>query len=247
MILYSKPRQVLDEISYIILPGKLPVDSPLIEMHNQAYDYWCQFWGKVFEDNGVDPSLRYKDEFCRKELVCLLLHEGKIVGMHLCEFLNLNQSAFREHEYFSHHKGDTFLETLDRKRINHAMIMTYLTIDPEWRKKKVGVSLASVLMSLATKLQCAAGAEVNLGRAREDVGVDSILTDLGGVVLQDRLPMHNTPISIICIYSDKVKELSDSTARHFVEKFWTKRTDYSERSYSFHSSAKAVQFLKKAE
>jgi hypothetical protein len=225
----SLPQQhLLDQLSYVVIPSKLPINSPLVGLHNQAFNYWCEFWEKVFVDNGIQSAIRFRDEFCRKDLLCLVMHEKKVVGMHLCEFLNLNQDAFREHEYFvGHHTGGAFLDALAERKINYAMVMTYLTVDPDWRKSKIGISLAAVLMSLSTKVQIAAGTGVNLGRAREDVGVNKILTDLGGTVLKDSIQMYNTPVSMVCIYSNEVKDLTDHNARHYAERLWARRIDYS--------------------
>jgi hypothetical protein len=216
------------ELDYVILPNKLSNSSSLVGLHNRAYEYWAGFWENVFVNNGLEHPVKFRQDFCRSDLVCLLLHGEKVVGMHLCEFLNLNQCAFRDHEYFGHHMGGSFIKALDEKKIDQAMIMTYLTIDPEWRKSKTGgVSLAAIMMSLATKVQCASGAGANLGRAREDVGVSNILIDLGGSVIHERLPMHNTPVSVICIFSDDVRDLSDTRARQFANQYWAKRMDFS--------------------
>jgi hypothetical protein len=216
----------LTEIEYVILPGKLPTRSSLVELHNRAYEFWRKSWRQVFLDNGVLESTHFEEAFCRAEVICLLMHKKQIIGLHLCEFLNLNLIAFRQHEYFSHPMGVSFLEALDRKRIQYALAMTYLTVDPEWRKRRIGISLASVLMSLVTKLQGSVGVDVNLGRAREDVGVHNILIELGGTVLHAHLPMHNTPVSIICIFTENVKSLSDPVASQFTEFYWHNRTDH---------------------
>ena len=85
--------------------------------------------------------------------------------------------------------------------------------------------MAAVLMSLSTKLQCA-GSRQPASANGEDVGVNEILIDLGGTVLAKGIPMHNTLISNVCIFSDDVKGLSDPVARRCADALWQKRFDY---------------------
>lgn len=217
----------LKDLRYVILPGRLPLGSRLVDLHNQAFVYWSSFWDEVLKDNGVEHPINFREEFCRRDVVCLLMNGPEIAGMHLVEFLNLRQKAFREHEYFGQIKGDLFLHATERHRAQSAMIMTYLTIDPRWRKRRIGISLAAVMMSLATRLQAASGTDVNLGRAREDLGVSDILKDLGGTVLESGISMHNTPISNICIFTKDIRELSSSPERSCVSQYWHQRTDHS--------------------
>jgi hypothetical protein len=217
----------LKRLRYVILPGRLPYNSRQLDLHNQAFQYWSTFWDQVFKENGVEHPVNFRAEFCRRDVVCLLMDDGEIAGMHLCEFLNLRQKAFWHHEYFGQIKGELFLNAAEKFQTESAMIMTYLTIDPRWRKRRIGISMGAVMMSLATKLQVASGAAVNLGRAREDLGVSEILKDLGGTVLEAGISMHNTPVSSICIFTDNIKELSNPGERSFVKFYWDNRTDYS--------------------
>lgn len=226
----------LDQLRYVILPGKLNPDSRLLDLHNQAFDYWSSFWDGVFQQNGVEDPISFRDEFCRRDLICLLMNGSEIAGMHLCEFLNMRQKSSWHHEYFKQIKGELFLHTTEKHQLKSAMIMTYLTVDPQWRKRQIGISLASVMMSLATKLQAASGAEVNFGRAREDLGVSEILKNLGGTVLESGISMHNTPVSSICIFTDDIKDLSDPSERSLSAHYWRGRTDHSGLTHEIYSS-----------
>jgi hypothetical protein len=197
-------------------------------LHNQAFEYWKSFWEEVFRQNRLrDGEVEFAVDFTRMDLVCLVMSGTEIAGMHLYEFINVEQLAMREHHYFNNETGKVFLDSLGHHGADLVMTLEYLTVNPNWRKKFIGTSLASVVVSLGTRVQAATGAKASLGRAREDVGVNAMAQDCGAVILKDKIDMYNTPVSCICIYSDSIKDIDDPVGRALVQRLWNERVDHS--------------------
>jgi hypothetical protein len=231
---------LLDQLQYIILPGKLPPGSPYVSLHNQAYEYFKTFWRRVFADNGLSEPVQFEHDFYRMDFVTLLMHQQSIAGLHLYSFFNLELSAHCEHEYFQGNRGDVYLTNLKGHGAKSVLTMEYFTVDPNWRKKQIGLSLGPILGSLGTRIQLSCGADASLTRAREDVGSDRMFEELGGEALCKNVSMYNTPVSIMAAYSENVKGLTDFTSRRYVDKFWSERVDVSQMT-DIHKASKSKQ------
>src|SRR5690606_38787220 len=113
------------------------------------------------------------------------------------------------------------------ENVHRVMSMEYLTVDPAWRKRHTGVSLASVIVSLGTRIQRRAGMGASTGVAREDVGMDGLCRDIGGVEVASGHMLYNTPVSLMCMFTDRLRELPDPEERELTETLWQTRTDLS--------------------
>lgn len=220
-------QNALASLRYVILPGHLAPASPYVDLHNRAFEYWKTFWNMVFEQNKTSTSTDFHSNFCSMSLVTLLLSENDVIGMMLHSIFNLEQLSHHEHPYFKKGLRSVFLDDLRTKNLSSVMSMEYLSIDPKWRKRELGVSLGAVITSLSTKIQQSCSVEASTGSVREDNGVADVFLNLGGVALRSNIDMHNTPVSLVCIYTNQVKELADPKARQLANTLWSNRLDIS--------------------
>lgn len=226
----------LDQLKYYIIPGRMPPDSIEAARHDQIYVYWRDFWNDVFTKSGAVYDQKFQSEFSQMNLVVALMSEEKIAGVHLYRFFDLRRVSHRERDQFA--SGGTFVAKMLECGIQTVMTLEYLTIDPGWRKRETGVSLATVLGSLATRVQRAIGIDACTGICRLDVGVDRMFHEIGGMEMGERRVVLNTPVTFMAAPSWNSRDVSDAKTKEVVDRLWKERIDYSSmtlekpRSYS---------------
>ncbi|NJL24242.1 MAG: hypothetical protein HC902_03045 [Calothrix sp. SM1_5_4] len=220
-------KDFLKNLQYVILPGRLELGSPWTDLQNRAYSYWVEFWNGVFKANKVEAPVNFKPAFFRMSAITVLLFENQIIGMHMYCFFNLEQLSHRDHEYFQSERGSRFIEILQKHGVSRIMSMEFLTVDPNWRKGSVGISLGAVLSSLGSRIQRAAGLEAATTIARKDLGVDAFARDFGFENVTEGLNMYNTPVVFQCLFTDKIRDLPDTDTRSYVDLYWRNRVDAS--------------------
>ena len=225
-------KDLLQNVQYIILPGQLPPGSPWTQLHNRVYRYWVEFWHKVFLSNKVEERVDFKAAFFRMSAIPVLMHQEQIVGLHMYCFFNIEQDSNSDHDYFQSERGSKFIEILKSRNVSQVMSMEFLTIDPAWRKRSVGVSLGAILGSLGSRIQRSTGVGASTTIARKDLGVDALARDFGFENVTEGLSMFNTPVVFQCLFSDRIGELSDPESKNYVDRFWSNRIDTTNLTYS---------------
>jgi hypothetical protein len=217
-----------EDFTYVFLPGQRPTHSPASELHHEASEYFAPFWERVLAENGVTEGVASPRSFTRSDLITVLLFKGSFVGLIAHSFLDLREPAHRTHEYLQGIAGPEFLKRLDQEGITRAMTMEWLTIHHDFRKKRIGVSLAPVMLALSLRTQREFGMQVTLQRARQDIGIDRILKNLGAEVILENILMHNTPVAMMMTFTEALREDLDTTTLAFVESCWKRRLDLRE-------------------
>lgn len=215
----------VNNLKYIILPGKYPEDPQLHTLHNQAYLYWQNFWNNVFRENGSKDTV-CADNFWRQDMVTMLMHENEIIAQHLYSFFNIKSLAAINHTYFTSIFNDEYFKKLKNRQSYSVMSMEYFAVSPHWRKKNCGISLASVLIGLACKHQTILLSDALIGPSRSDLKVTQLTTEYGGDIIVSGLSMHNTPVDLIAIFKDKAKPHPDFNVQRLVNKLWQERTNF---------------------
>jgi hypothetical protein len=88
--------QKLKEIEYALFPGR---GGGAVEAHNQLYTAWRSFWGEFYRTARSEESLR-ADDFTRADVAAGLFYEGRVIGMQLYTFFDIDFLCTREHSYF---------------------------------------------------------------------------------------------------------------------------------------------------
>ena len=186
----------IPDLKYFLIPGRPKVGSPAMEIHNIAFEFWRNFWTDVFKKNGVadHPSA---DDFLRQDLISVILHENKVVSLHLYSFFDLALKATNEHSYFKDSYTEKAMQGMSTQGARHVMSMEYFSVAPEWQKKSIGLSIALTMLSLGIRIFTRSQADMLLGVSRVDVGVAKLSYEIGGLPLDQGLILHGTPCDIV--------------------------------------------------
>jgi hypothetical protein len=167
-------QKKLSQLQYYILPGKPPTNFEHQELHDRAYCYWRDFWRKVFGD---DESV-LADDFIRQDFVPVVMLDTQIVAMHLYTVFNPESVATREHSYFKTYPPE-FFDFLTERNAKRVMSIESLTVDPNWRKSQVGISLGETLIGASLKYLDALDIDANIAPTRNDRGVNKMCYNFG--------------------------------------------------------------------
>lgn len=213
------------QLQYHILPGRFHPDFPGASLYNQIYRYWTAFWEGVMRDNGTDERID-PYEFLRADYVVAIMNGSEVVGVHLYSILNLEQPGVGSHPYFVGENEATFLAALRTNGARTAISFEYLTINPDWRKSRIGFSLAPVVVGLGYQIQQTLFIDSSLGRCRQDNGVNRLMTDVGGKALVEGVMMYNTPTDFCHVVRTEMREHPDSETRDRIAALWNARHDW---------------------
>lgn len=210
-------------LSYVILPGRPPLDFAHRQWHDRAFRFWKTFWTEILKENRTAEHVRVAD-FFRQDCVTLLVHDEEVIAMHTYTFFDLTLAGTKEHEYFERY-SQKFLQDLRRRRVSRVMTMEFFSVARQWRGSQVGVSLASVLAGLGLRIAKEAGVDATISVARADIGAAKIGHDFGAVSLDTKVMVYNTPCDLVAFLPEKLHPHPDPVVNDLVDHFWRVRLD----------------------
>ena len=217
--------QALDTngLRYVLLPGNPGPEFRHRPLYNSVYRFWRDVWSAVFTEAG-NPAALVADDFMRQDYIPVILSGDQVVAAHFYTFFDLYNAVTRDHRYFSIFPPDV-LSKLEDRRATYLMSMEFLTVNPEWRKAFVELSLAAVISSLGLRLMKTQGADAAIAPARKKTKVDQLAYLLGATCLKTDVSRGNLDCDLIAVFRDDVKPHTDPRVVSLVEDLWTARLD----------------------
>lgn len=222
----SNSLKKLESLRYSLLPGRFAPGFEGTSLYNKAFQYWVAFWNKVLADNGSHEPIEPYD-FLRSDLVAVLTSNDEVVAVHLYSLFNIEQTSLEYHPYLRGKEERAFLASLKDLNCRSAVSFEFLTLNDQWRKSKIGFSLAPVIVGLGYKIQKALNIDAALGRCRKDLHVNQLMTQVGGITLKTDVMMHNTPTDFCAVLLSQMKDHPDKDVQELIGALWSKRTDFS--------------------
>ena len=215
----------LDELAYVILPGKPSLGFKSIELYNAAFVYWKAFWGEILRDVGAPADALKADDFMRQDFITVLLVGAEIVGLHAYSLFDVRQQAPLEHTYFAKYFPESSLEKMLEGAPRSLMTMEYFSVSRAWRSAQAGVSLGAALAILGLRVAAVLDVDRIVTAARADVPAAAMAYELGAVPLAKDLEIFGKPTDIVCWRSELVSQSAYPEARALAERLWADRRD----------------------
>ncbi len=214
----------LKKFKYYLMPTKAYRGFKGIELNNSLYQYWKEFWGKIYSEAGALEAF-VTDDFLRQEFVGVLTFNDQIVGCLFSSFFNLNQTSTLEHRYFKFYPLE-YVQSLKARNIEIAQSVEFLTLDPAWRKSRTGISLSEVIIGLSLKAGHALNADAIIGTARSDVGVNDSCYKYGFECLIPNVSRRNFNVDLIAYFtSSQTVKHPDQSIDSFIDYLWENKID----------------------
>jgi hypothetical protein len=104
------------------------------------------------------------------------------------------------------------------------MSLEFLSVFPEYRKSKLGLSLAQILMSLSLKSAIELKADAITGIARKELKVDVLCREFGCRSLVPTVKRGNLECEIIWYLPEDIKTHHDLQIERLSNSLWESRT-----------------------
>lgn len=183
-------------MEFTILPGKNP-PIEMLELYDRSFEFWFQNWTDVYKR--LDPFYKLSpNEFFRQDYVGVIHESENPLAVHLYSIFDLRSDSIAKHDYLSENFSASFLETLRHKEVFRVMSFEAMMVDPNYRKRSSGKSLAPLLFSQGIQfIQSLDNVDAMIAPARSDVGVAQ-LAQSGGCEVYETRDLHGVPVSLVC-------------------------------------------------
>jgi hypothetical protein len=209
------------EFQYIILPGSYHTNDKGLSFHNQAFMIWTEFWSQLL-GSLPSPTKLNPNEFSRQTYISLLLTpQEAVAGMSLHTIFNLESSADLSHSYFENNYDPQFRNRLLGLNLKQIMTIEYLTVRQEFRKNKIGFSLATLLGGLAHRIQRETGVAGFVTSCRLDLKMDHLSKMFGGKPLSAPGLHYGIQTQNLLTLSENLVELPEVSMQ--INKLWHDR------------------------
>jgi hypothetical protein len=212
----------LSRLEYRLLTGRGSdaTPSPVLE---EAFRFWSAFWKDVYRSvgatSGPDP-----EDFRRQSYWSVLTDGAAVVALHGYTRFDLDQRADREHRYFRRYWSPETVAALRGLGVRHVMTMEYFSVSPEWRSKRLGMSLASVVAGLGVELARELGVDGIVSAARVDTGADRIGKAFGAETVAT-LPVNGVATELLLFSRERWHAHEDPAIRRWVRRLWQSRQE----------------------
>lgn len=203
---------------FVILPVKPRDARGSFEDLNSIYQLWNS------THSAVTNGAVHADQFLRNDVAVGIFSGPRAVACHLYGFFNIESEAARASRYFGSISESTW-DYLWQHEFKNLMSLEFLSVDPEFRKSKVGFSLGEVLISLGQRFVMSTGLDACTGVSRVDVKVERTAESLGFRTVQRGLQIYGYECSFQVSPWREVKAPSDPQVLDVVNQLWATRAD----------------------
>lgn len=229
------------ELTYILLPGKLPPDPEppprVTPLYVEAFRLWKEVWAETFLELDGD-DLVFSDDYCRQDLVGALFRGERCVALGFFHSVDFRLPTARQDSYFKVWTDEAVRKLLrDGPRI---LVGSNITVDACFRGKlEDGTRLKNLLVGLMARTFIESGHDAMAGTMRCDRGMQRAAHEFGAEPLQSGVLHHGVEVELISFYRKRL--LGDGTLRTDlnVESIWSRRRDLAATSDATYAEAEA--------
>ncbi len=142
-----------------------------------CFDLWEKIWLETFDELQVKHKKVNSDDFLAKELGGLFLGE-KPIGFLLYHFCELNKRTHQKMSYFANYPESLYQQVIGKGDLS--MVITYMTLDHEWRKSQTDLPISELLIGFAVMRFMESQAKRLLGYFRNNRGTQNMFYRHGG-------------------------------------------------------------------
>ena len=212
------------QLRLALFPGRAKGHGLDLEMHDQCFRFWRDFWEPIYREAGAAESFR-PDEFFRQDIVGCVFKGGSPVAMWGNTFFELRSAACESHSYFSMHSAE-FLESLRRRKLTSLVTLEYFTVERGSRGRALGASFGRVIAALSGLILVNSEAGALVAVARADVGANKIAYEMGYERAEAGRRVRNFTVDTVLCPRQSVRPFPDESVNQMALALWEERTDF---------------------
>lgn len=186
-------------------------------LNEACFDLWEAIWTDTFRELGVSGKQVLSDDFLSKELGGLFL-DGKPVGFMLFHFCNVKKRSHQKMSYFNNYPEGLYQRIIAVGELS--MVITYMTLAPEWRKASTDLPISELLMGFAVLRFLDSAAARLIGYFRNDRGTNDIFYRHGGLKLAEGERAYNVDVDFAQITRASAQLSSVTACAHMTLSKW---------------------------
>lgn len=207
---------------YTLFAGRDLFHNKENEFRNQVFNLWNDTWQQVYQSSNSGYHL-YADEFTRQDLIGAITIDGQVAAVHLYSFFDLSCDATMKMKYFDFF-NENYWKTLKSRGVKNAMTMEFLTVNPKFRRKEIGIHLGKVITQTGGNLFNELGLDAIIAPARNDLKVNELAYDLGFSCIEANTIQRGFECDLIACFKGDLKSSSDPDVALLGAQLWENRT-----------------------
>lgn len=177
------------ELDFHLFKTSNPNEHQLL--NERCFDLWERVWKDTFAELNVHHKQVTSDDYLSKELGGLFLGERPI-GFLMYHFCDLQRRTHQKMSYFNNYPRPLYENVI--ANADQTMIITYMTIDPEWRKSQTDLPVSELLIGFSVMRFMESQAHRLLGYFRNNRGTNDIFYRHGGLALLKGEQAYNVEV-----------------------------------------------------
>lgn len=191
----------------------------------QAYELWHATRAQGMRSEGmVEEAARLSsDGFLEQDEVVCVLSQGRVLGLFLDRTLNLAWRPNRALRYFEAFPE----EVVDTLFANPGALLTFghLAVDFEWRKSRIGVGIAELLLSLSMLTFRQSRATLAISYARNNRKIHELCYRHGAFALYRGLRVFRGESDIVAWHRADARSSPVPGVAELAQRLWDDRID----------------------
>lgn len=201
---------------YIFDPRESHLDN--WEVAEKTYDLWFKVWSETFGDL-IHLEKLHSDDFLRYREISTVFCQDEPIGIVFYNWIHLGFRPHLEHSYFDYYP-EGVLGSLKKEGHKDVMIMSYLTISPQWRKTVSGVPISDVMIGLAVKRFESSSSTALISFTRNNRKVNELVYRFGAKPFLKDCVQHNVKVDFIKITKESILQNPIPGVQSLVNQLW---------------------------
>jgi hypothetical protein len=197
----TQKKSVYD-LDFKIIETRSPAPN-LVALCEDSFSLWHREWLKTFEDLHVQRAL-YADDFLDKEIGGLF-YGNRPVGLLFYSWFNINRPSHLKHSYFKDYPPGV-IDSIVRRGHENVMVITYMTLDPKWRRQFTDVPVSEMLIGLAAKRFLQSDSTALIGYFRNNKKTNEMFYRHGGIRVLKNAKTYNVDVDYAILTKESACE-----------------------------------------
>lgn len=209
---------ILSDLDLYLLKTNSP---PLadVERVERAFQFWQTSWTETFKALKVMPgNPLHSDDFLGRDAIALFKYKEPI-ALFFSHWVHLRPSQ-TSHSYFKNYPSG-IIQEIQRMGFKRCMILSYMTVHPDYRKSNTDVPMYELLFSLGVKLFETVPHECLIGYIRKDLSFHSSFERHGGQKIGEN-QVYNVGVDYLYMTKHSLKLSPEPGVARTAELLWEK-------------------------
>jgi hypothetical protein len=208
-------------------------------LNERCFELWEHIWIDTFKELQVHDKPVHSDDYLSKELGGLFLGD-KPVGFLMYHFCDMKKRTHQKMSYFHNYPKHLYQNVISAQ--DQVMVITYMTLDPEWRKSLTDLPISELLIGFSVLRFMESQSNRLIGYFRNNRGTNDIFYRHGGLALLKGETAYNVEVDFAQITrrSARLSTLPGCADMTFLKwkehKMRTGETHHDERNLEFRES-----------